>query len=203
MHVRTDIGSSDLFFRWYTYDDHDRYIWSVAMFACRYRFVYVELWLGSLILDAKTCCFLSELYVHKPWSFRQTRCDCCLLLLICVTSKSPKFTRFEAPKVIWFEFWEKVLPSLKLTAKAPENRPFAPKGTPPPIPLQNRMGWPLYKTIFLYRKCFVKFLFKATTSMAYDFVRGTFLTATNSIQGQVCDSVGFFWDFNFDSVQNP
>ena len=47
------------------------------------------------------------------------------------------------------------------------------------------------------------FLFKATTSMAYDFVRGTFLTATNSIQGQVCDSVGFFWDFNFDSVQNP
>ena len=47
------------------------------------------------------------------------------------------------------------------------------------------------------------FLFKATRSMAYDFVRGTFLTATNSIQGQVCDSVGFFWDFNFDSVQNP
>ena len=77
--------------------------------------------------------------------------------------------------------------------------------TPPPpeIPLQNQTGRPLYKTIFLYRESLVKFLFKATTSMAYDFARGTFLTATNSIQGQVCDSVGLFWDFNFDSVQNP
>ena len=54
---------------------------------------------------------------------------------------------------------------------------------------------PSTKRFFLYRKFFVKFLFQATTSLAYDFVGGTFLASTGSVQGRVTNSVGihFLW----------
>ena len=69
------------------------------------------------------------------------------------------------------------------------------KSSPPQMPLQNHTGWPLYKAIFLYRKFFVKFLFQATTSLVYDFVGGTSLATTGSVQGRVTNSVGihFLW----------
>ncbi len=60
-----------------------------------------------------------------------------------------------------------------------------------PLPT-NAKGWVLDFVGLVTPYKLGGFLFKATRSMAYAFVRGTFLTATNSIQGQVCDSVGFF-----------
>ena len=63
------------------------------------------------------------------------------------------------------------------------------------MPLQNHTGWPLYKAIFLYRKFFVKFLFQATTSLVYDFVGGTSLATTGSVQGSVTNSVGILFSW--------
>ena len=76
-----------------------------------------------------------------------------------------------------------------------------PFGTPPRIPLQNHTGWPLYKAIFLYRKFFVKFLSQATRSLVYDFVGGTSLATTDSVQGRVTNSVGIHFSGFFKT--NP
>ena len=59
--------------------------------------------------------------------------------------------------------------SKTLKNPSPEEIPYF--WTPPPDPSTESHGLTTLQTDFLYRKLFVKFLFQATRSLVYDFVR--------------------------------
>ena len=65
------------------------------------------------------------------------------------------------------------------------------KKYPTPIPLENQVGWPLYKTAFLYSSYVSWFCIFGRIGWTLDFLEVAFLMYLTLLQGLVCDFLVF------------